>query len=132
MKKCSSVTLVFLEIPQYSIEAWNKAKGHRDPKIFHSQDFVLLERIALVNEYIHSVNERSSEHRKTPLCSPRFKLDLLKFRKEKGGKQRRSLNFSNYRAGDHLFGKLLFTWLSLVVSMVMSFCAVLFPTRCLG
>ena len=33
---------------------------------------------------------------------------------------------------DHLFGKLLFTWLSLVVSMVMSFCAVLFPTRCLG
>ena len=28
--------------------------------------------------------------------------------------------------------KLLFTWLSLVVSMVMSFCAVLFPTRCLG
>ena len=35
-------------------------------------------------------------------------------------------------AGDHLFGKLLFTWLSLVVSMVMCFCAVLFPTRCLG
>ena len=35
-------------------------------------------------------------------------------------------------AGDHLFGKLLFTWLSLVVSIVMSFCAVLFPKRCLG
>ena len=35
-------------------------------------------------------------------------------------------------AGDHLFGKLLFIWLSLMVSMVMSFCAVLFPTRCLG
>ena len=35
-------------------------------------------------------------------------------------------------AGDHLFGKLLFTWLSLVVSWVMSFCAVLFPMRCLG
>ena len=39
---------------------------------------------------------------------------------------------SDRLAGDHLFGKLLFTWLSLVVSMVMSFCAVLFPTRCLG
>ena len=35
-------------------------------------------------------------------------------------------------AGDHLFGKLLFTWLSLVMSMMVSFCAVLFPTRCLG
>ena len=35
-------------------------------------------------------------------------------------------------AGVHLYGKLLFTWLSLVMSMVVSFCAVLFPTRCLG
>ena len=33
--------------------------------------------------------------------------------------------------GDHLYGKLLFTWLSLVMSMMVSFCAVLFPTRCL-
>ena len=50
---------------------------------------------------------------------------------------------------DHLFGKeriiqftvcvfherlheLLFTWLSLVMSMMVSFCAVRFPTRCLG
>ena len=35
-------------------------------------------------------------------------------------------------AGDHRFGKLLFTWLSLVVSIVMSFYAVLVSTRCLG
>ena len=30
-------------------------------------------------------------------------------------------------AGDHLYGKLLFTWLSLVMSMMLSFCAVFFP-----
>ena len=35
-------------------------------------------------------------------------------------------------AGDHLYGKLLFTWLSLVMSLMVSFYAVLFPTRCLG
>ena len=35
-------------------------------------------------------------------------------------------------AGDHLYGKLLFTWLSLVLSLMVSFCAVPFPTRCLG
>ena len=35
-------------------------------------------------------------------------------------------------AGDHLYGKLLFTWLSLVMSMMVSLCAVLFPTRCLN
>ena len=35
-------------------------------------------------------------------------------------------------AGDHLYLKLLFTWLSLVMSLMASFCAGLFPTRCLG
>ena len=35
-------------------------------------------------------------------------------------------------AGGRLCGRLLFAWLSLVVSMMVSFCAVLFPTRCLG
>ena len=35
-------------------------------------------------------------------------------------------------AGDLLYGKLLVTWLSLVMSMTESFCAVLFPTRCIG
>ena len=33
--------------------------------------------------------------------------------------------------GGHLYGKQLFTWLSIVVSMSASFCAVLFPTSCL-
>ena len=35
-------------------------------------------------------------------------------------------------ADDHLDGKLLFTWLSLVMSFTVSFYAVPFPTRCLG
>ena len=40
--------------------------------------------------------------------------------------------FSVGLAGGHVCGKQLFTWLSLVVSLVASFWAVLFPTRCLG
>ena len=35
-------------------------------------------------------------------------------------------------AGDHLNEKLLFTWLSLVMSMMVSIPAVIFPTRCLA
>ena len=35
-------------------------------------------------------------------------------------------------AEGHLCGKQLCTWLSLVVSLIESFCAVLFPTGCLG
>ena len=35
---------------------------------------------------------------------------------------------SNVRlAGDHLYGKYLFTWLSLVMSLMVSLCAALFP-----
>ena len=30
-------------------------------------------------------------------------------------------------AGDHLYGKWLFTWLSLVMSLMASFCVLLFP-----
>ena len=33
-------------------------------------------------------------------------------------------------AGDHLYWEYLFTWVSLVMSLMASFCAVLFPTRC--
>ena len=40
------------------------------------------------------------------------------------------LNFG--LAGGSRCERLLFAWLSLVVSMMVSFCAVLFPTRCLG
>ena len=39
----------------------------------------------------------------------------------------------NVRQADgHLYEKKLFTWLSLVMSLMASFCAVFFPTRCLG
>ena len=34
-------------------------------------------------------------------------------------------------AGDQLYGKMLFTWLSLVISLMVSYCAVLFLTKCL-
>ena len=30
-------------------------------------------------------------------------------------------------AGEHLYGKKLFTWLSQVMSLIVSFCAVFFP-----
>ena len=35
--------------------------------------------------------------------------------------------FNVRQAGGHLYGKQLFSWLSLVVSLMASFCAVLFP-----
>ena len=61
-------------------------------------------------------------------CSVIFRYSCY-YNNIKIGKNR----FFNARlAGGHLYGKQLFTWLSLVVSLMASFCAVLFPTRCLG
>ena len=34
-------------------------------------------------------------------------------------------------AGDNLYGQLLFTWLSQVMSLMVSICVVLLPTICL-
>ena len=76
-----SVSVVFLEVPPYSIKQWNRNKGHRD--IFHSQDLILSERMSLVNEYIRFVNENNS------VTSPRFKIDLLIFRKSKDKQTKR-------------------------------------------
>ena len=35
-------------------------------------------------------------------------------------------------ANDHFYENLLFDWLSQVMSLMVSFCAVPFPTGCLG
>ena len=40
--------------------------------------------------------------------------------------------FNDRLVGDHLNEKLLFTWLSQMMSLMVSFCAVFFPMRCLG
>lgn len=112
-----TVKLVFLEIPPYSIEEWNLSKGHRDPTSFHSQDLKLAERISLVNEYISYVNEKVS------VKSPRFKADLLKFRKSKKGDVKRvSLSFSAYKDGVHPGPVLARCWMRKLVTQILVDC----------
>ena len=49
---------------------------------------------------------------------------------EIGKKKKRMLDVR--LAGGHLYGKLLFPWQSLGMYLMVSLCAVLFSTRCLG
>ena len=51
-----SVSLIFLDSVPYSIQEWNKSRGHRDPNTFLHQDLKLYERICPVNDYIRHVN----------------------------------------------------------------------------
>lgn len=110
-----TVSLVFLEIPPYSIISWNRSRGHRDPTSFHSQDLILYERICLVNEYIKEVNRLSS------VVSPRFNLDLLKYRKTKGH-SRRSISYSPYKDGIHPNVILARVWMKRIIAQIFKDC----------
>lgn len=116
VSKFPTVQLVFLEIPPYSIQAWNNSKGHRDPSVFLSQDLILYERIILVNEYIKEINfQRSVE-------SPRFKLDLLRYRKSKNGDQRKSINYNSYKDGIHPNPVLARYWMKRIIARIFIDC----------
>lgn len=113
-----SVRIVFLEIPEYSIECYNRSRGHKDPKIFHSSDLVLTERISLVNEYIREINSCRG------VRSPRFKFDLLNYRKAKRETtfKRTTLNFSNYNDGIHPNYRLARCWMKRIVVQILRDC----------
>lgn len=113
-----TVSIVFLEIPPYSIQEWNKYQGHPDPKSFLPQDLKLYERISIINDYIKLVNEFSS------VKSPRFDLDLKRTRKSQGDSHRRtSLNFSNYKDGIHPKPLLARVWMKRILLQIFADCA---------
>ena len=110
--------MVFLEIPPYSIKQCNRNKGHRNPDSFHSQDLILLERISLVNEYIWFVNENNS------VTSPRFKIDLLIFRKSKSKQTKRvNILYSLCKDGVHPQSLLARCWMKRLVTQILVDCA---------
>lgn len=113
----TSVSIVFLEIPPYSIETWNKSRGHRDPASFHSQDLLLRERILPVNKYIKEVNDRKL------VKSPRFITDLLRYRKAKGQNHSRTgITFANFKDGVHPNQLLARSWMKKIVLRVFVDC----------
>lgn len=112
-----SVSIVFLEIPPYSLQAWNKSRGHRDPFSFQSQDLILHQRICLINDYIRGINHSKD------VVSPRFNLDLHRYRKSSGSNQgRTSINFSNYKDGVHPKPLLARCWMKRIVLRIFTDC----------
>lgn len=113
-----TVSIVFLEIPPYSIQEWNKSRGHPDPKSFLSQDLILYERISLVNDYIKSVNQL------TGVRSPRFNLDLRRTRQSRGSNHRRvSISYAGYKDGIHPDSLLARCWFKRIVVLIFTDCA---------
>ena len=113
-----TVKFVFLEIPPYSIEHWNRSKGHSHPSSFHQNDLVLTERINLVNDYIREINEKSE------VVSPKFRFDLIRNRKSnrRTPYKRVSLNFASYKDGIHPDILLARCWMKRIIARVFIDC----------
>ena len=79
-----SARIVFLEIPCYSIEAYNRHLGVENPEDFHESDLLLTERIGIINDYIRDVNKESR------FSTPRFKTTSLNTEKVEEKSQRKS------------------------------------------
>lgn len=108
-----TVKPVFFEIPPYSILEWNKYQGHLDCDIYREQDFILNNRISAINEYIIEVNNKAT------VSSPRFKLDLIKYRKSKEkDNHRKALNFKLYKDGIHPIPVLARCWMKRILLKV--------------
>lgn len=111
----ASVKPIFLEIPPYSIQVWNSSRGHQNPEIFKIDDSLLSHRIALVNEYIASINAVNG------VTSIRFRLDLLKVRKSKANK-RTSIHFGHYKDGIHPNRILARYWMKRLIAKIFIDC----------
>lgn len=111
-----TVSVVFLEIPPYSIREWNRYQGHPKPDNFESQNRILYERISLVNDYIREINSALLHE------SPRFSKDLKRGRKEKGQHRRYSLCFKEYKDGIHSRSLLSRVWMKRILLRIIKEC----------
>ena len=109
----------FLEVPPYTIEGWNQAKGHPTPNIFKEDDIVLSHKVALINDQIRLINYRND------VVSPKFILDLCRtHRSKKGncGTRHGNLNYSLYTDGIHPTVLLSECWLRSIVLHIYKCC----------
>lgn len=116
--RCSGnrIRLTFLQVPYYSIEAWNKSNGHKRPEIFKDDDKSLSRVINRANAHIDRLNEEVGSY------TPQFNQDLQQSKKRKGGKQRYSMKFALLKDGIHPGPKLARSWLASIKRKINKDC----------
>ena len=107
---CSSSQFIkkvtFLQIPYYSIEIWNKSKGHPNSESFKEDDRKLNSLVDSANQFIETINSELGTY------TPKFNEDLVRSRKRKGSKGRYSCNFGLFKDGIHPGEALRKAWLA--------------------
>ena len=105
--------IVFLKVPYYSIQKYNEHLGNEKFADYREQDFVLMERINLINDHIQEVNKSLG------VTSINFKKDLYEFRKASGAyASRPSLDFSSFSDVLHPDRELAYCWLRKIVTQI--------------
>ena len=112
----SRIRVHFLHCPYYSIQHWNKNKGHRNPEVYAQSDKRLTEIVDSVNSFIDHLNQVNYTY------SPKLNVDLQRGRKRRGGKQRQSLNFKLFLDGIHPDKKLAKSWLTSIKRKINKDC----------
>lgn len=108
-------TVIFLEVPPFSIQWWNKNKGHKEPEIFAKDDQELQNQLYLLNKFIRELNHSDRK-------SPKFDLDIRKQSKRKGGTDE-YYNFRLYKKdGIHPDTQLAKLWLRRISWKVIDQC----------
>ena len=108
--------VTFLHLPFYSIEIWNKLKGHRNLSQFKPQDKTLSKSVNFVNKYIDSLNNELNT------WSPKLNEDLTRSRKREGKAQRYSMNFKLLSDGVHPGSMLSRSWLKSICRKIEKDC----------
>lgn len=112
-----TVKIVFLKIPYYSIQYYNKYLGNENFASFRENDLRLTDRITLINDFIQEVNKSNG------FRSPNFKKDLQNNRKSHGDiGSRSSLNFSLYKDGIHPDPDLAYCWMKKIITQIFIDC----------
>lgn len=114
--KYSNVKICFIHVPYYSIEKWNKLKGHSNSETFKEDDRRLTDYITEINNFIDDLNCQ------TGTSSPRLNQDLCRSRKRKNSKARYSWNFNLLVDGIHPSSVLAKSWLKSICRTILRDC----------
>lgn len=113
------VHLTFLEIPVYSIKAYNESKGHQNPILLKAEDRTLAEQVIEVNRKIRQLNNDLNTH------SPDFSVFLKANSRHRTRSHVSTVQYYNYklyRDGIHPGQLLARAWLREIAKRVKLDC----------
>lgn len=110
VSKFQDIKVKFIEIPCYSIVAYNRHKGHSNPDLFKNQDIEICRQVEALNANIRAINSEIGQ------STLRFNKDITRRRKDTDNRKKKnngvriSYKFSVFYDGIHPGTELALIW----------------------